>query len=256
MYTIHINHPERLGGPRDYTIYTKREAIEASIDFKHWKEAENDGWVISDDDYVAEVIQIKEYDGSNGSHNKMIKMPYGYILYNVKYPNRTFNAIGRSTPHTYSGKPGIEVKSKQDKMKNLAMTYAQTMNKDLAIELAFPGGVNENARGRYKRIMRTETFGKMVREELQKVLSEHGMTEGYTLDLLAEAIAMAREKKDVTNILKAVDNLQTMHGMKETKKVKTTQQLEQITTRKLLDQIGEEKERLVATQITEKEDDR
>jgi len=253
-YSIHINHKVKDGGPVDHEIYTKQEADDAGMVYVHWKEAVTGDWCLTDDDYVAEALKVSEYDGNQKHKNKYIRMPFGYVLYNPKYPTKKFRAIGRSTPHTYTGKPEMEVRSKQAPMKNLAVTYAQTMDKDLAIELAFPGGVNNNARGRYKRMMRTEVFGKMVREQLQLLLSEHGMTEAYTLDLLAEAIEMAKGKGDVTNILKAVDNLQTMHGMNEKNKVKTTQQIES-TTRRLLDQIDEEEHKITATQITEKDEE-
>ncbi len=251
MYTIHINHKKKDGGPLDHEIYTKEEADELGMVYTYWKEAKEGDWGLTDDKYVAEVLRVNEYAGNQKHMNKYIRMPFGYVLYNPRYPTKQFRVTGRSTPHTYSGKSEMEVRSKQAPMKNLAVTYAQTMNKDLAIELAFPGGINENARGRYKRMMRTEVFGKMVREELQKLLSEHGMTEAYTLDLLAEAIDMAKNKKDVTNMLKAVDNLQTMHGMNEKNKIKTTQQLESSTTRRLLDTMDEEESKIVATQITE-----
>ena len=250
MYSIHINHKQKDGGPKDHEIYTKQEADDAGMVYVPWKEAKTGDWALTDDDYVAEALRVSEYAGNQKHTNKYVRMAFGYVLYNPQYATKKFRVKGRSTPHTYTGKPEMEIRSKQAPMKNLAVTYAQTMNKDLAIELAFPGGVNENARGRYKRMMRTEVFGKMVREQLQLLLSEHGMTEAYTLDLLAEAIDMAKNKKDVTNMLKAVDNLQTMHGMNEKSKVKTTQQLEATTTRRLLDEIDEEEQKIIATQVT------
>ena len=94
----------------------------------------------------------------------------------------------------------------------------------------------------------------MVRNELQNLLSDHGMTEDYTLELLEETIGLAKDKKDVTNLMRAVENLQGMHGMKEKDKVKTTHQLEGTVTRKLLDQMAEEERKLISKHIVEKDE--
>jgi uncharacterized protein YajQ (UPF0234 family) len=101
--------------------------------------------------------------------------------------------------------------------------------------------------------MKTEVFRDMVREELSKLLTKHGMTEDYTLELLSDTIENARDKKDITNLMRAVENLQGMHGMKERQVIKTTHQIEGTVTRKLLDQIHEEEQKLKATKITEGE---
>jgi AraC-like DNA-binding protein len=103
--------------------------------------------------------------------------------------------------------------------------------------------------------MRTEVFKGMVREELSKLLSDHGMTENYTLDLLERTIGMARDKKDVTNLMRAIENLQDMHGMKDKHLVKTTDTLEATSTTKLIDELREEENKLLATRTTIKEDE-
>ena len=92
----------------------------------------------------------------------------------------------------------------------------------------------------------------MVREELQKLLNEHGLTEDYTLQLLEETIIKAKDKGDITNLMRAVDNLQDMHGMKEKHLVKTTEQIEATSNTKLIDELKETEDKLIATKtITE-----
>ena len=51
--------------------------------------------------------------------------------------------------------------------------------------------------------------------------------------------------------MRAVDNLQDMHGMKDKHIVKTTQRLEATSTKQLVDDIFEE-EKLLAEKIEEK----
>ena len=137
-------------------------------------------------------------------------------------------------------------------MNNLAMVYAQTMDYNKAIKHVIKEPSN-NQMIMWKRRMKKEKFKDMVRDELQKLLQEHGMTEAYTLELLEETIKKAKDKGDVTNLMRAVDNLQDMHGMKEKHLVKTVESLEATSNIKLIDELREEEEKLVATKTTTKE---
>ncbi len=139
-------------------------------------------------------------------------------------------------------------------MKNLAMVYAQTMDTNKTIAKVY-GEIDSNTERRVKRNMRTEVFKGMVREELSKLLTEHGLTENYTLDLLERTIGMARDKKDVTNLMRAIENLQDMHGMKDKHLVKTTDTIEATSTTKLIDELREEEQKLMAQRTTIKEDE-
>jgi hypothetical protein len=164
------------------------------------------------------------------------------------------NAGGRKANNTISGKTHWEVLSKGKTMNNLAMVYAQTMDYDKAIEHVIKEP-SDNQKIMWKRRMKKEKFKDMVRDELQKLLQDHGLTEAYTLDLLEETIKKAKDKGDVTNLMRAVDNLQDMHGMKEKHLVKTVESIEATSNVKLIDELREEEEKLVATRTTTKEEE-
>ena len=138
-------------------------------------------------------------------------------------------------------------------MKNLAMVYAQTMDYNIAIEHVLDNPSN-NQKIMWKRRMKKEKFKDMVRDELQALLNEHGLTEAYTLELLEETIKKAKDKGDVTNLMRAVDNLQDMHGMKEKHQVKVTEQIEATSNTKLIDELTETEDKLIATKTTVTED--
>ena len=153
-----------------------------------------------------------------------------------------------------SGKPMLEVKSKQDMMKNLAKAYSVTWDYNLALDMVL-GSYTPTEFKKWKRMMKTEVFEKMIKEELADLLTDHGLDKTYTLDLFAKVIAMAEDKKDVTNLMRAVENLQGMHGMKEKQLVKTTEKLEAISNTKLIDELREEEDKLIATKtITEEKE--
>ena len=250
MYTINIEHKDK--GLTTYSVYRKKEADEKGIDYVYWKMVKPGGYAISDDDYVAKCINRKEYPSNHNKDNVYLRFPWGYTFFNPKYASKKLKVSGRKTNTTMSGKPMLEVKSKQDMMKNLAKAYSVTWDYNLALDMVL-GSYTPTEFKKWKRMMKTEVFEKMIKEELADLLTDHGLDKTYTLDLLAKVIAMAEDKKDVTNLMRAVENLQGMHGMKEKQLVKTTEKLEAISNTKLIDELREEEDKLIATKTTTEE---
>ena len=255
MYIIKIKHK----GDKDtthYPIYREKEAKERGLCYKPWKDADIGENALTDDRYVATVLSRRGYTDNTGRKNIYMRFPFGYTFFSPKHKIKPLNALGRKTNTTMSGKPYLEVQSKQNKMKALAMMFAIKPDYEQAIEWAL-GEVNDSQKRKWKRTMKTEIFQNMVRDELGKRLTEHGLDEDYTLDLLKQAIELAQDKKDITNLLKAVDNLQDMHGMKEKHLLKTTDTIEAFSNVKLIDELKEEEKSFKAsrTQIEEKKEE-
>ncbi len=248
MYTIDIHHKGDKE-PTTYAVLKKEEADEKNLSYKHWREADEGEYGLSDDNYVAKIISKSVYKPTS----VYVRYPYGYTFYNPNYTSVRLKASGRKSNTTISGKTNWEVLTSGQKMKNLAMVYAQTMDYDKAIEHVFDNP-SDNQKIMWKRRMKKEKFKDMVREELQALLNEHGLTEDYTLQLLEETIRKAKDKGDITNLMRAVDNLQDMHGMKEKHLVKTTEQIEATSNTKLIDELTETEEKLIATKTTITED--
>ena len=250
MYTINIDHKDK--GLTTYTVYRKEEADKEGIQYVYWKMANMGQYAISDDEYVAKVINRREYPSNHNKDNVYLRFPWGYTFFNPKYASKKLKVSGRKTNTTMSGKPMLEVQSKQDMMKNLAKAYSVTWDYNLTLDMVL-GSYTPSEFKKWKRIMKTEVFDKMIKEELADLLTDHGLDKTYTLDLFAKVIEMAQDKKDVTNLMRAVENLQDMHGMKDKSKLKTTTQIEGTVTRKLLDKIQEEEKKLIATETVEQD---
>ena len=248
MYTINIKHKGDKE-PTTYTIYRSEEAKKENIQYKYWKDANTGDYAISDDNYVAKVINRREYDGNRGNSNIYLRFPWGYTFFSPKYPSKKLNVKGRKSNTTFTGKSYIEVQSGQDKMKNLASMFALKPDYDLAIEWAM-GAVTDSERRKWKRTMKSEVFKTMVREERQKLLQDHELTEDYTFELMKETIAMAKDKKDISNLMRIVENLQDLHGMKDKDLVKTVDKLEVGSATRLIDELREEEQNLIATRTT------
>ena len=248
MYEISIKH--RGQGDVVYNVYRKNEADEQEIDYKYWRDAKEGEYAVSDDDYVSKVITKRVYKANDGRNSVYLRFPWGYTFFNPKYPSKKLIVAGRKTNVTFTGKSYIEVQAGQDKMKNLAQMFALKPDYDLAIEWAL-GAVTQSQRRKWKRTMKSEVFKKMVREELQNLLHEHGLTEKYTLDLLEDAIRVAKDKKDVPSMMRAVENLQDMHGMKEKFMEKTVDKIESKSV-SMIDDIVKEESHIEASRTTTK----
>ncbi len=244
VYEISIKHKDK--GRVNYNIYTKEEADAKSIPYKPWYEAEIGEYALSDDNYVAEVIQRKEYTAKNGVDNIYVRVPWGYTFYAAKYATPNFSTKGRLTNNTLSGKPQLEVRKGTEEWRALAVAYSSCFKADLAIEVAFPDAT-ANKKRTMKRWMKTQEFKSMVKDELKGLLAEKGYGEGDIIDLLSKAQNMAEQKKDITNFLRVIENIQDMLGMRDKTIVKTTDTLQATATRKLLDEIAEEEVALLGT---------
>lgn len=250
MYEISINHKK---GRKSYPIYTKEEADKEGIEYIYWKEAGEGEYCLSDDNYVSIVLKRKNYESDRNQATLYIRTPYGYIMHNPNYNTQKFYAEGRSTPWTLSGKPALEVQSRSERWKNLALAYVSTnFDADLAIDMVM-GQTTAQQRRRWKRRIRTEEFKKVVREELDVLLKDSGKDSKYVMELLEEAIQMARDKKDVTNMMRATEKLMSLHGMDDKDTVKTTRQIEGVSTKKLIADVLEEEQKLKLTETTEQE---
>lgn len=248
MFEITINHKT---GAKSYPVYTEEEAIAEGLSYSHWKEAQEGEYCLSDDGYVSLVIKRKRYESDKSQPTLYLRTAYGYVMHNPKSKTQKFYAEGRSTPWTLSGKPALEVQSRSERWKNLALAYVSTnFNADLAIDMVL-GQTTPQQRRRWKRNIRTEEFKRVVREELDILLKESGKDREYVMELLEESIQMARDKKDVTNMMRATEKLMSLHGMDDKDTIKTTRQIEGVSTRKLIADVLEEENKLKLTETTE-----
>ena len=252
MYTITIKHKDV--GAKVYDVFSIEEADEQGIEYKHWKEAKEGEYGASDDGYVSQVIKRKTYDNKNKPMD-YIRFAWGYTFYNPRYDGKPLNAAGRKSNTTLTGKSYIEAHKNSRIMQDLAMAAAHFAEPDKIIDQVLGRDIEDWERRKWKRTMKSEVFKSMKREELAKRLKKHDLTEDYTLELLQDGIKMAKDKKDVPSIMRAVENLQDMHGMKDKHLVKTTEKIEATSSTKLLDEIIEEEKSIGLERITQSEEE-
>lgn len=248
MKIISINHPT---GRVNYRIFTKEEADKEKIKYVDWREAQIGQWALSDDGYVGQVIKRKTYTTKASLLKDFVRTPWGYTFLN-KDKGGKFNAEGRKSNTTLSGKKDTEVRCNSPRMKLLAKVYAIMGSKRKSIESVYGTDLAKPQYFGIKTSMKTKYFKENVKKEHAELLSKHGFTEDYTMELLQETIEMAKGKKDVTNLMKAVDNLQDLHGMKEKDTQVDTKQIEVYRKKNLIDSIGATEEGLKLKEVSVK----
>lgn len=238
---------------RVYPIYTKAEADELGIDYKPWREAEAGDYIISDDGIVGELLYKKPIvDQSDGHHRPTysLRASFGHHFWRKGETKRGWNGKCRYTPPEKYIDPTFWSKPPQvDRLKRLAFFFARTGNKVLSLQLAL-GDRDMIGQQYYRRQMKTERFDKMLQEALAKLLNDAGFSEKETLDMLKDSFETAKAKRDANAMIRAVENLLDMHGMKDKQVTKTTETLTAGGVRGLIDRMAVEMKGLEAKAVT------
>jgi len=247
VFVITINHKDI--GKTEYPIYREEEAKEKGIKYLYWQKANRGQYALTDDGWVAKVISKKNYSDKQKRMSYYYRMPFGYIMWDPKYPNKKFNCGGRVANNTFSGKSWLNVKVNSEDYQALAMWAALTEDRDVAIDQVY-GPVSDTKRRKLRRHMRTEVFKRMKRDEAQKLLTDNMMDADYFIDLMKKGVDIALKKEDVNGIRGFVNDGMEIHGMKDKETVTITDKLEATQTRKLIDNINAEEDKLVASRVT------
>jgi len=251
MYTISINHKDR--GRKDYPVYKQAEADAEGIQYVSWRKANTGEMAISDDGYVSEVVTRKTYHDTKRKETARdyIRMAWGYIFYRPQSSVK-FNLAGFKNRYTLGGLGRTEAWCNRPDALLLAKVMARLGNRKAAIKRVFSDTLSKGDYFSVNTKMKSKYFKANVKKEIEKLLTQHGFTEDFTMELLKRTIDLAEEKKDVGGLLRAVDNLQDLHGMKEKQQRVNTQQTEMRRTKSLIDSIGEVEENLKLKEVSVK----
>ena len=206
-----------IKGHEDRCIYTVEEAIEHGIQYKPWIECDTTGdWGLSDDGYVSELLYRQYY----GGHKE-----YGYWSFTGGIVKRYKNDYGKNKEYeTLLIGPLLtgERKAKKiadalktDKAKKIMRAYLLHDRKiDVAIHSVLPAAPMIEL-NKWRTVAKSEAFKKMVKQEILEIMEGMGFNRQRALLLLDEAIEMAREKKDVTNMMRATETLFDILGFND-----------------------------------------
>jgi len=214
----------------EYKVYHKLEADELKLPYKSWRDFSNikeGDWVLTDDNYICEVIQIRLYKNKKGQENRefvysigrMWESPHNKLEYLPRKELRNFSTV---KPQSH-----IDRELKNRRAKDTITAYT-TMIMGGKVDYGVLGTIyrpdQKVPEATVRRFLRQDKVREQVAEELEKIFVENGITKEFAIKLIIEAVDAARIKGSSAELLKCSQEIQELLGMKKDKKmIKTTE---------------------------------
>ena len=208
-----------------HCVYTVDEADERGIGYVHWMHGQQGDWVRSDDGYVVQLLDVKEYYDSRRS--KISR----FDVYTIFY---TYSVAKRTHWHSYftvekslrgmgaiSGKPWQErfVKSRTGRR---WIVFVATMLLDknpdmmaMAEFLGFDKKYPESSLIMVKRYLRDRLIEKAIMVQMSQFLNEKGITYDKVLEEYQEILAKAKADGKYSDALKILEKFERWTGLNQ-----------------------------------------
>lgn len=217
METLHRKHRD---GVRSYPIWTQAEAEERGIRVVPWREAIQGAHTLSDDGYVSQCIARKRM-----GKVEVVLLPFGW------FPVRSgvrcsWEERRESRAFGISPKGWRQVEVKKKRTKRAVKEYVKQF---LEVEAGERAAIDWDAVGRVYRkdqkipeatakvLFRNPGVKAMVASELEKELAKEGVTRGRVVQLMNEALQVAREIQDPGTIFRVASKFGDMLDMQPDK---------------------------------------
>ena len=240
---------------KEYPVYSREEADELGLSYKHPFEVSEGEYGISSDGEVS--ICLKRSTMKNGRLN--VKYPWGPSFVSSK--EEDVRSEGRINNYTISGKNnrGKHVKNNPNYQKLAHLMAQPGMTKAAAIQMVF-GSIPNNKKYSIRKTMKMEVFRTMTKDELDKIVEQFPIGKMDTAKALAAVLDKVMDwdgdemgqKGDPKIAMTVLDKLMDMNDMKGKGKVITTKQIEASTVESTLADIQEKKKMFKAIQTEEK----
>tara|TARA_R100001594_G_scaffold82226_2_gene116726 strand:- start:3185 stop:3979 length:795 start_codon:yes stop_codon:yes gene_type:complete len=239
--------------PVDYPVYSQDEADKQGLPYIHWKDCEPGDWGISDDGYVAICITRNSY--KKGTE---MTFPYGkqWITSSSKLEFLKHHATGNYVGVTTKSHMDKELKTRRSQdMVNAYLIYimaGRTPDWDKLGQIYRPD--QKKPAVTVKRLLKTKGMKQMIEEKMKEILTDRGIDEGFVLDVIKDAIEVAKVKEDSGNMIRAAKELGDFLDMKPKSK-STTESLEMDITHQIGEQFETQKKQLKATKTQPVDED-
>ena len=232
--------------PMDYPVYKKEEADNNGLKYKHWNASKEGEYGLSDDGYVAECIYRKAY-GEKVEYT----YPYGRqwlsawskLEFEPHYRSNNFSTVSTKSYND------LEVKKKGA---DIAMdAYVAYKIAGLQPDWEQIGTLyrpdQDNPVIAAKRLFKTKQVKKMIQDKLKDILIDRKIDEGFVLDVIKDAIEVAKVKEDPGNMIRAAKELGDFLDMKP-KVTEKTDTLEIDMSHQIANSFEKQTKKLKATQ--------
>ena len=238
-------------GVTHYLFESVEEVIDKYVTLplcRDWRHSNKGDWVLTDDGQVCQVLHLgvlKKNDRKK--QTTFIRTIMGSY---VCSPRVMMEGEMRTNMHTFSteGKSPSVRKKEREKATEKEFLFGKYVAKgDDVVEAymkAFPSKNEDYAKSQAKLLLKTDRVKKLIREEIDKYLSEAEITPTYLLEEMRNIIdkggSSDRDK------IKAITTLMKISGMMETQKTTESVTLFQGFTQEQLGAIQESKHKKLA----------
>ena len=229
-----------------FQVFTKQEAKEQGLKWKHWGEAKEGEYGISDDGYVAECIYRKVYGEKveyTYPYGRQWLTAWGKLEFEPHWKSNNFSTISTKSYND------LEVRKKgADLAMDAYITYKLAgKSPDWGVIGKIYRPDQDNPVVAAKRLFKTKQVKKMIQDKLKDVLTDKNIDEGFVLDVIKDAIEVAKVKEDSGNMIRAAKELSEFLDMKpKTKQV--TESLEMDMSHQIEANFETQTKKLKATQ--------
>jgi hypothetical protein len=230
----------------DYEVYPVKEFEKTGKKYKKWNKCNPGDWGISDDGYVAECIQRNIY----GTSIEMV-FPYGRqwakktakLEFEPHYYSKNYSSV---STRSYSD---IEAnKSRADLAIDAFLAYKVSgIKPDLDKIGTIYRPDQKNPAVAVRKLLKTKEVKKIMADKLKEILVDKEIDEGYVLDVMKDAVDVAKVKEDPANMIRAAKELSVFLDM-QPKNKQVTESLEMDITHQIADTYDKQTKKLKATQ--------
>lgn len=206
-------------------VYTRQEADDAGIEYMHWMHGRVGDWVVSDDDYVLQVLETKEYYDSRRS--KISRYDVHTIFYWFACARCTIWSSKFYVTKHLKGMNHIGGKTWQEGfvvsrtgrrwLKLAAMMFFQK-TVDLQIlgeQLGFDRRYPDSVEIMVKRYLRDPLIENAIFIQMSEFLNKKGITFDQVLDEYKEILKKAKDDGKYSDALKILEKFERWTGLND-----------------------------------------
>ena len=247
------------GKTKVYNMYSQQEADEAGLDYSHWKQSKTGEYALSDDGFVGKCIGRKDYTDKKGRVKTFVRLAYGANwagnTNKIQYlKNKECDVYTQANPEATNW---VVREANMTRTKNLVNAYVGQLTSTKKVDYNQLGMIyrpdQQQPAATVRRVLKQEIIKKMVEKKLREVLSEKGINNSTVLDTMLEGLDIARNKQDVTNMIKISDVFMELLEMKPNKKI-TTDMLQLDVSNSIGDIIAKEEKTLKVSRKIEEDE--
>jgi hypothetical protein len=198
----------------EYNVYSKEEADDLGLQYKHWREVRVMEYALTDDGYVCQLL------GTQLFNNRKIRclvyvFPFKKIL------------VSKNVKLLYTEKPDwLTNEMRRGRTKLVVKLFAQqllagTVDYEMLGKIYRPD--QQIPAATVKRLLRQERIQNMVKDEVAKELKGIGLDTKYVLGTIKKAIEIAETKADSANMLRGAADLTELLDLKPDKQTNSIQ---------------------------------